>query len=294
MAEKVRERLSRVGRTLLVLSGKGGVGKSTVASGLALSLRDRGFRVGLLDVDICGPSVPTLFGLSGTEIVTGDGGWQPVPVPLPNTTDGDQAGENDGKGSLSVMSIGFLLNSGDDPVIWRGPKKNAMIRQFLADVEWGDLDYLVVDTPPGTSDEHMSLVEYINAANGAGDATPATMLGAVLVSTPQKVAVDDVRRQVTMCKKLSVPVLGSVVNMDGYACPHCGECQHVFGAAENQGSDGGPLGIRVLCRIPLDPRVGAAMDSGIPWIAAVGGSAAEAAVAQAAQAIEKWDVLTVQ
>jgi Mrp family chromosome partitioning ATPase len=175
MADKVREKLKSVGRTLLVLSGKGGVGKSTVASGLALSLAAQGKRVGLLDVDICGPSVPTLLGLRGSEIVQTADGWVPVPVPLPPAAaEGAAGGAAEGTaaaagGSLAVMSIGFLLHGADDPVIWRGPKKNAMIRQFLSDVAWGQLDYLVIDTPPGTSDEHMSLVEYINAANVAGD-----------------------------------------------------------------------------------------------------------------------------
>jgi len=155
------DNLANVQNVILILSGKGGVGKSTVAAQVALKLKYLGRNVGLLDVDLCGPSIPRMLALEQSSVHQCDEGWVPVYV------------DNDKK--LSVMSIGFLLDSKNDPVVWRGPKKTAMIKQFLSDVVWGDLDYLVIDTPPGTSDEHLAVIESIK-----GKAT-----GAVLVTTPQ-------------------------------------------------------------------------------------------------------------
>ncbi|XP_065415822.1 cytosolic Fe-S cluster assembly factor NUBP2 isoform X4 [Chrysemys picta bellii] len=163
--EAVGERgnLARVGHILLVLSGKGGVGKSTVSTELALALRHAGKKVGILDVDLCGPSIPQMLKVQGKGVHQCDSGWVPVFV------DQDK--------SISLMSIGFLLEKPDDAVVWRGPKKNALIKQFISDVTWGDLDFLIVDTPPGTSDEHISTVESLR---------PYKPLGAVLVTTPQE------------------------------------------------------------------------------------------------------------
>ncbi|XP_065267815.1 cytosolic Fe-S cluster assembly factor NUBP2 isoform X2 [Emys orbicularis] len=163
--EAVGERgnLAGVGHILLVLSGKGGVGKSTVSTELALALRHAGKKVGILDVDLCGPSIPQMLKVQGKGVHQCDSGWVPVFV------DQDK--------SISLMSIGFLLEKPDDAVVWRGPKKNALIKQFISDVTWGDLDFLIVDTPPGTSDEHISTVESLR---------PYKPLGAVLVTTPQE------------------------------------------------------------------------------------------------------------
>jgi Mrp family chromosome partitioning ATPase len=149
-----------------------------------------------MDIDICGPSIPLLTGLENSTIHTSAQGWSPV-YALPN---------------LSVMSIGFLLPSKSDAVIWRGPKKNGLIKQFLKDVDWGELDYLVVDTPPGTSDEHLSIVQYMKETG---------IDGAVIVTTPQEVALQDVRKEIDFCRKVGIPILGVVENMSGFVCPSC-------------------------------------------------------------------------
>ncbi|XP_055947570.1 cytosolic Fe-S cluster assembly factor NUBP2 homolog [Argiope bruennichi] len=214
---------------ILVLSGKGGVGKSSVAAHLALTLRDLNFKVGLLDVDLCGPSIPYMLNMEGKEIHQCSEGWMPV--------------FSDSNQNFAVMSIGFLLSDRNDAVIWRGPKKNAMIKQFLTDVNWQSLDYLIVDMPPGTTDEHITLAENIKNQ---------TSIGAVLVTTPQLVAVGDVLREITFCKKASLPVIGIIENMSGYVCPNCKECSAVF----SQG--GGEMlakntNLPFLGTIPIDP-----------------------------------------
>lgn len=197
-------RLARIKHKLLVLSGKGGVGKSTVSAQLAFGLAAQGFEVGLLDLDLCGPSVPRTMGLEGAEVHRSAQGWSPVYV----------------QDNLAVMSIGFLLPGRDDPVIWRGPKKNGLVRQFLADVDWGELDFLVVDTPPGTSDEHISVVQYLGM--------DAAVDGAVIVTTSQKLSVNDVRKELGFCAKTGVRVLGVVENMREFLCEHCGASNALF------------------------------------------------------------------
>ena len=234
---KLNGRMERIAHKIIVLSGKGGVGKSTVAVNLALSLMLEGHKVGLLDVDIHGPSVPKMLGLEGEELLTE--GETMLPVEL---------------GDLRVMSVGFLLRNKEDALIWRGPMKMGVIKQFLMDVDWGDLDYLVVDAPPGTGDEPLSVCQLVENADGA-----------VVVTTPQEVALAAVRRSITFCRKLNVPVLGVVENMSGFVCPHCGEHSDVFG------SGGGErlakeMKVPFLGRIPLDPNVAAAGDAGMPYI----------------------------
>lgn len=223
--------LSKVKHIILVLSGKGGVGKSTVAVQLASSLRDRGNRVGILDIDLCGPSIPVLLGLDDHEVHQCPQGWVPV------YTDQTQ--------TLGVMSIAFLLNKKTDPVVWRGPKKNAMIKQFLTDVYWQDLDYLIIDTPPGTSDEHISVVENVQEWNPDG---------AVLVTTPQGVAIGDVRREISFCKKTGVKILGLVENMSGFVCPTCSECTNIFSSGGGE-SLANHANIKFLGRLPIDPKL---------------------------------------
>jgi Mrp family chromosome partitioning ATPase len=191
----VAERLRDVKHKILVLSGKGGVGKSTFASQLAYGLAAHSETdVGLLDIDICGPSAPIMFHQQGADVHKSNSGWQPVYVT-----------EN-----LAVMSIGFLLPNPDDAVVWRGPRKNGLIKQFLKDTEWGALDFLVVDAPPGTSDEHLSIVQYLKHAG---------ITGALIITTPQEVAMADVRKELSFCKKVNVPVIGVVENMAGFAAP---------------------------------------------------------------------------
>ena len=198
-------KLSQIKHKLLVLSGKGGVGKSTVSTQLAFALASKGYEVGLLDIDLCGPSIPRLTNLENQEVHRSSQGWSPVYV----------------EDNLGVMSIGFMLPNQDDAVIWRGPKKNGLIKQFLVDVDWGELDFLIVDTPPGTSDEHISIVQYLNM-NPEKD-------GAVLVTTGQKVAINDVRKEINFCKKTGVNIFGVVENMSKLFCKGCGIENELFG-----------------------------------------------------------------
>jgi ATP-binding protein involved in chromosome partitioning len=238
--EAVRARLSRIRHKILVLSGKGGVGKSTVAANLAAALAARGKRVGLLDVDIHGPSIPQLLGVSGATVtLAGTAGRQALIQPV-------AAAPN-----LHVMSIAFLLEDRNSAVIWRGPMKYTMIKQFIQDVDWGSLDVLVVDSPPGTGDEPLSAIQLLG--------TPA---GAVVVTTPQDLAVADVRRCVTFCRKLNLPVLGIVENMSGFVCPACGVRSDIFksGGGRAMADD---MAVDFLGSIPIDPRLVEAGDGGI-------------------------------
>lgn len=209
----VNETMSSVKRTLLVLSGKGGVGKSTFSAQLAFGLARAGKRVGLLDLDICGPSIPLMLGLSGKEVFNSGSGWEPVYVDADPDVDPDadadvevDADADAETGDLGVMSIGFLMPDQDSAVIWRGPRKNGLIQEFFTNVHWGKLDYLVIDTPPGTSDEHISIVQLLKESLGPHD-------GAVVVTTPQEVAMMDVRKELNFCKQTKIPVLGVVENM---------------------------------------------------------------------------------
>ena len=193
-ASFIGDRLSLIKHKILVLSGKGGVGKSTCSAQLAFSLAMQGKQVGLLDIDICGPSIPRMLGLIGHEVHQSASGWSPVYV----------------DDNLGVMSIGFMLSNQDDAVIWRGPRKNNLIKQFLTDVDWGELDYLIIDTPPGTSDEHISILQYLKASS---------VDGAVIVTTPQEVSMSDVRKEINFCKKTGLNILGIVENMGDIVIP---------------------------------------------------------------------------
>ncbi len=231
-------KMCQIGQKLLIMSGKGGVGKSTVAANLAVSLTLAGKSVGLLDVDIHGPSIPRLMGLEGQQLVMHESEIVPIEV----------------GGNLKVMSIGFLLGSPEDAVIWRGPMKFGVIRQFLSEVEWGPLDYLIIDAPPGTGDEPLSVAQLVG--DGAG---------AVLVTTPQELSVADVRRSVSFCRKLSLPVVGIVENMSGLVCPHCNGRIDVFktGGGEALARE---MNVPMLGRIPIDPKIVECGDSGVPYI----------------------------
>ncbi|KAJ2698578.1 cytosolic Fe-S cluster assembly factor cfd1 [Coemansia spiralis] len=225
----VGERLASIKHVVLVLSGKGGVGKSSCTVQLALSLVSRGHRVGVLDIDLCGPSIPRMLGLEGRQIHQASAGWVPVYA--------------DPSKRLACMSIGFLLPGKDASVVWRGPKKNAMIKLFLADVYWGDLDYLLIDTPPGTSDEHLAAVEYLQEWSPDG---------AVMVTTPQGVALSDVKKEISFCRTVGLPILGLIENMSGFVCPHCAECTNVFSTGGGEGL-AKHMGIPFLGRAPIDP-----------------------------------------
>jgi len=235
----IGSRLASVKHKVLVLSGKGGVGKSTVTATLARCLALNGATsVGVLDIDICGPSQPRMMGCEGEGIHQSGSGWSPVYV----------------EENLCVMSAGFLLPSLDSAVIWRGPKKNGLIKQLLRDVDWGSLDVLLIDTPPGTSDEHISVVQYLSEAG---------LTGAIIVTTPQEVAIQDVRKELNFCEKVSLPLLGIVENMAMFVCPKCNVTSSVLpsstGGAEKLSQD---TGIPILGKIPLDPILGKACDEG--------------------------------
>jgi Mrp family chromosome partitioning ATPase len=230
-------RLCRIRHKVLVLSGKGGVGKSSVAVNLAAAFRLAGKTVGLLDADFHGPSVPRLLGLREHAI--------------PSEGDTIVPPERDG---IKAMSVGFFLPKRDDAVIWRGPVKIAALRQFLREVEWGDLDVLVADCPPGTGDEPLSLAQSIPEPDGA-----------VVVTTPQDLALENVRRSVTFCRRLRLPVLGVVENLSGFACPHCGTVTEIFGAGGGEAM-AADMGVPFLGRVPIDPEMVKAGDAGRPFV----------------------------
>jgi Mrp family chromosome partitioning ATPase len=235
--ERLQQNLSRIKHKFVVLSGKGGVGKSTVASNIAVSLSLAGLKVGLLDVDVHGPSVPRALGLSYKR-----------PEMMPNFMKPVKWSDN-----LKVMSMGFLLpETGDEAVIWRGPVKMGLIKQFLQDVSWGDLDALIVDCPPGTGDEPLSVLQMLGP-----DAE------AVIVTTAQGVAIDDVRRSVTFCRQVGNPVFGIVENMSGFVCKHCSEVQDIFGSGGGE-KLATEMGVNFLGRIPIDPEVVRSTDEGYP------------------------------
>lgn len=236
------DRLNKVKHIILVISGKGGTGKSTVSSMLARAIAtEPSLQVGLLDLDICGPSAPRMFGLEGEQVHKSNTGWTPV-----------YASDN-----LGVMSCGFLLGSLDDAVIWRGPKKNTMIKQFLTDVDWGTLDYLIIDTPPGTSDEHISVVQYLKQTN------LPNLNGAIMVTTPQEVSLMDVRKQIDFCQRTGLKILGIIENMSKFVCPKCSKESIIFtslsGGATKMAND---FDLEIFGHLPLNPMIGQYCDSG--------------------------------
>ncbi|XP_027141471.1 cytosolic Fe-S cluster assembly factor nubp1 [Larimichthys crocea] len=262
---EIGAKLSTVKHKILVLSGKGGVGKSTFSAHLAHALANDGTKeVALLDVDICGPSIPRIMGLEGEQVHQSGSGWSPVYV----------------EENLAVMSIGFLLSSPDDAVIWRGPKKNGMIKQFLRDVDWGDLDYLIVDTPPGTSDEHLSIVQYLSSTH---------VDGAVIITTPQEVALQDVRKEIRFCQKVKLPIIGVVENMSGFVCPSCKNTSQIFpptsGGAERMCEN---LKLPLLGKVPLDPRIARSCDEGKSFLNEVPDSPAAKAYHSIVQSIQDY------
>ena len=231
---KIIVNLRRIKRKIMIMSGKGGVGKSTVAANLAIGLALRGYNVGLLDCDIHGPTIPTIFGLESERLAVNEEGILPIQV-LPN---------------LSVMSVGFLLETKDSPVIWRGPAKTGVIQQFLEDVIWGELDFLIIDLPPGTGDEPLSVAQLIPNCDGS-----------ILVTTPQDVALISFRKAIRFSEKLKVPVIGLVDNMHGLTCPHCVKPIEVFGTGgvEKASKD---FNIPILAKLPIEPKVAEMEDRG--------------------------------
>lgn len=242
MSQEVPKSLSNVKHIILILSGKGGVGKSSVTTQTALTLALKGFNVGVLDIDLTGPSLPRMFGVEKKQVRQSAQGW--VPVSVYNNP------QDPSKGNILLMLLGFLLGNRDSSVVWRGPKKTAMIRQFLKDTVWSGgpnlapLDFLLIDTPPGTLDEHIAIAEELRWAQ--------PLDGAIVVTTPQQVATADVRKEINFCKKVNFNVLGVVENMSGFICPHCADCTNIFlsGGGELLSES---LGLDFLGKIPIDP-----------------------------------------
>jgi Mrp family chromosome partitioning ATPase len=235
---KISKNLSGIKRIIMVMSGKGGVGKSTVASSLALALAKGGSKVGLLDIDIHGPNLPKMLGVDKERMnATSENRIEPVRIT-----------EN-----LKLASMAFLLEDENQAIIWRGPLKMKVIQQFLRDIEWGDLEYLIVDAPPGTGDEPLSMAQLV----------PAT--SAVIVTTPQEVSILDVRKSVTFALKLNLRILGIVENMSGLICPHCGEKIALFkeGGGKRVSEE---MGVPFLGSIPIDPEIVESTDTGIPYV----------------------------
>lgn len=239
---EVAVRLADVKHIIMILSGKGGVGKSTVTSQTAYSLSSLGYSVGVLDIDICGPSIPRMMGVENDEVRKSNYGWSPVYV-------------ND---NLCVMSIAFMLGTRSDAVIWRGPRKNGLIKQFLTDVDWGKLDFLLIDSPPGTSDEHLSIVNYLSGC---------TVDGAIIVTTPQEISLLDVRKEINFCKKTDINILGVVENMSGFVCPCCSTKSDIF-----KGSTGGAaqmctdMSVKLIGELTLDPNMLYSCENGLCYV----------------------------
>lgn len=235
---RLAQKLFHIRNKIMVMSGKGGVGKSTVSVNLAASLALNGYEVGILDADIHGPDIPRMCGVENRPLIGHGGGINPVKV---------------FKG-LRIVSMGLLSQDPDKAIIWRGPLKHKAIQHFLGDVNWGDMDYLIIDLPPGTGDEPLSIAHLVKNVNGA-----------IIVTTPQDVALLDSRKAVNFSRLINVPVLGVVENMSGMACPNCGEKINLFkvGGGARAARE---LGVPYLGHIPIDPKMVIRCDAGTPFV----------------------------
>ena len=229
----LKKSLDKIRNKFIIMSGKGGVGKTSVSVNLSLALAQKGFKVGIMDVDIHGPDVPRMLGLQ--DMLGVNGNKKLVPVRYSD--------------NLGAVSIESLSASKDDAIIWRGPIKHSVIRQFIGDVEWGELDYLLIDSPPGTGDEPLSVAQMVPEAK------------AIVVTTPQEVALGDVRKSINFCKTVKMDIFGLVENMSGFSCPHCGKEVDLFGTGGGE-KTAAQMGIAFLGKIPFDSNVVSCGDSG--------------------------------
>ena len=254
-------KLDNVKHKIVVMSGKGGVGKSTVAVNLSIAFSIHGIEVGLMDCDIHGPSIPKMLGIEDERLLgSEEGGIQPV-TPAPH---------------LKVMSMGFLLSDRDSPIIWRGPLKMTAIRQSLEDVRWGNLEYLIIDLPPGTGDEPLSVAQLLPQIDGT-----------VIVTTPQDVALVSVRKSINFAKKLNIPVIGLIENMSGFVCPHCGGSTDIFktGGGQKACND---LAVPFLGCVPIEARIVECGDKGKPFVLEHGDAPSAKAFKQIVDRIEEY------
>jgi len=235
--ERLKARMGQIKHKIAVISGKGGVGKSTITANLGVALAKQGYKVGVLDADIHGPSIPRLYGLEGQQVKTGPTGVFPVSGPL----------------EIKVMSIDFFLPE-QTPTIWRGPLKMRAIRQFLADIVWKELDYLLIDLPPGTGDEPLSVAQLLPELDGV-----------IIVTMPSELSSTIVKKAITFANRLNMNILGVVENMSGFICPHCGEKTEIFqsGGGRKMAQE---AGVEFLGSIPIDPKVGSDADKGLPFV----------------------------
>jgi Mrp family chromosome partitioning ATPase len=235
-AQRLQDNLDRIKHKLIVISGKGGVGKSTVAVNVAHGLASKGFKVGILDVDIHGPSIAKMLGIEGKRLQAAKAGELPGPV---------QVNDN-----LCALTIATLIDNPDEPIIWRGPLKIGAIKQFLQDIQWPELDYLIIDSPPGTGDEPLSVVQTLKNVDGS-----------LIVSTPQDISLLDARKTIKFSQKMNVPVLGIIENMSAFVCPHCGKEIDIFAGLGVQKA-AQDFNVDILGKIPLDTNIVQSGDKG--------------------------------
>lgn len=238
--QNLKANLSKFKHRIIVMSGKGGVGKSFVAVNLAYGLAMQGKKVGLLDVDIHGPSLAKLMNIEGIPFSLNQAGDMPTPIKVLS--------------NLSVLTVATMLPRDDNAIIWRGPLKMALIKQFFTDFEWEELDYLVVDCPPGTGDEPLSIIQTLVRVDGS-----------IMVTTPQDIAMIDVKKSISFSEKMEVPILGIVENMKYFVCPHCNEITNIF-AGNQIDALIFEKGIDLLAELELDPSIGIASDRGQAYI----------------------------
>ena len=257
--QQLKDRMEKIKHKIAIISGKGGVGKSTITVNLATAFAMQGKRVGILDADIHGPSVPRLLGLEGKQVKASPAGAFPVEGPL----------------GLKVMSIDFFLDT-ESPTIWRGPLKMRAIKQFLSEVVWGELDYLFIDLPPGTGDEPLSIAQLLPEIDGV-----------VIVTMPTQLSSNIVKKAITFAETLKMPTIGVVENMSGFVCPHCGKKTEIFGSGggEKMAND---AGVQFIGSIPIDPKVGLDSDMGTPFILAQKDSVATKTFMDIVAKVEKY------